>query len=302
MSDNKTKVIWNSKKGRYENSDTGTFVSEGREARDMTLGDVGTSFAYGVGLGSAWMASKPLRRWGSEIHEDLKQKRADRQHIQKISKPFTGTDRQRLWNLHKLSKKGWAKKEGIKRGNAVWNLMSRGDKILSRHTGETKQMFHAFGIEEMKKEGKYQVKSLLTGSKADTLESKLVKTTTMKPKRRLTSTEKLFINSRNNPPETSKLYVKVEHPSDSNIAKYKKILPDPKNVLGKYGQLGRTKYRQAQNVEATKLATGKKKLLSKQSVRSRGGGGSPGGPGKWSILDRLKQRSSPWAWLSKKTF
>ena len=35
---------------------------------------------------------------------------------------------------------------------------------------------------------------------------------------------------------------------------------------------------------------------------SRGGGGSPAGPGKFSILDRLKQRSPPWAWLSKKTF
>ena len=290
MADNKTKIVWNSKKGRYEKSETGTFISEGREARDMTLGDIGTSFAYGVGLGSAWMASKPLRRWGSEIHEDLKQKRADRQHIEKISKPFTGTDRQRLWNLHKITKKGWVEKEGIKRGNAVWNLMSRGDKIISRHKGEMREMFHAFGKEQMAKEGKYQIKSLLTGSKADTLESKLVKTTTMKMKKPLTRSEKIFVNMRNRPPEVSRMHIEG-----------KKILPDPKNVIGKYEQLGRTKYRQAQNVEATKLATGKQKLLSKQSVRSRGGGGSPAGPGKFSILDRLKQKS-PWAWLSKKTF
>ena len=289
MADNKTKVIWNSKKGRYEKSDTGTFMSEGREARDMTLGDLGTSFAYGASAGAAWMASKPLRRWGSEIHEDLKQKRADRQHIQKISKPFTGTDRQRLWNLHKISKKGWVEKEGIKRGNAVMNLMTGGKAHEFR--AETRKMMHAFGKEQMAKEGKYQIKSLLTGSKADTLESKLVKTTTMKMKKPLTRSEKIFVNMRNRPPEVSKMHIEG-----------KKILPDPKNVIGKYEQLGRTKYREAQNVEATKLAKGKQKLLSKQSVRSRGGGGSPGGPGKWSILDRLKQRSSPWAWLSKKTF
>ena len=53
------------------------------------------------------------------------------------------------------------------------------------------------------------------------------------------------------------------------------------------------------NIEAP--SKGKKQLLSKQSVRSRGGGGSPAGPGKFSILHRLKQKS-PWAWLSKKTF
>ena len=40
MADNKTKVIWNYKKGRHEKSDTGTFMSEGREARDLTLGDL----------------------------------------------------------------------------------------------------------------------------------------------------------------------------------------------------------------------------------------------------------------------
>jgi len=253
MADNKTKVIWNSKKGRYEKSDSGTFMSEGREARDMTLGDLGEGFAYGVGAGAAWMASKPLRRWGSEIHEDLKEKRADRQHIEKISKPFKGTDRQRLWNLHKISKKGWVEKEGIKRGNAVWNLMSRGDKILSRHTGESKKMFQAFGKEQMAIEGKYQIKSLLTGSKADTLESKLVKTTTMKPKQPLTRSEKIFVNTRNFPPESSRMHVEG-----------KKILPNPTNVIGKYGQLGRTRYRQAQNVEATKLAKGKQKLLRNQ--------------------------------------
>ena len=284
MADNKTKIVWNSKKGRYEKSETGTFISEGREARDMTLGDIGTSFAYGVGLGSAWMASKPLRRWGSEIHEDLKQKRADRQHIQKISKPFTGTDRQRLWNLHKITKKGWVEKEGIKRGNAVWNLMSRGDKIISRHKGEMREMFHAFGKEQMAKEGKYQIKSLLTGSKADTLESKLVKTTTMKMKKPLTRSEKIFVNMRNRPPEVSRMHIEG-----------KKILPDPKNVIGKYEQLGRTKYREAQNVEATKLAKGKQILLSKQSTRSKGGGKSGGGGGgKFGIINRALGGRSPW--------
>ena len=283
MADNKTKIVWNSKKGRYEKSDTGTFISEGREARDMTLGDVGTSFAYGTGAGAAWMASKPLRRWGSEINEDLKEKRADRRHIEKISKPFKGTDRQRLWNLDKIFKKGWLEKEGIKRGNTVWNSMSRGDKILSEHKGQMKEMFHAFGKEQMKKEGKYQIKSLLTGSKADTLESKLVKTTTMKMKKPLTKPEKIFVNTRNRPPKVSQMHIEG-----------KKILPDPKNVLGKYGQLGRRNYRQAQNVEATKLATGKQKLLSNQLVKSRGGGKSGGGGGgKWGGM--FKGRGgSPW--------
>ena len=41
------------------------------------------------------------------------------------------------------------------------------------------------------------------------------------------------------------------------------------------------------------------KPLGKKTMR--GGGGSPSGPGKFGILDRLKQRS-PWSWLSKKTF
>ena len=283
MADNKTKIVWNSKKGRYEKSDTGTFISEGREARDMTLGDIGTSFAYGVGLGSAWMASKPLRRWGSEIHEDLKQKRADRQHIQKISKPFTGTDRQRLWNLHKITKKGWVEKEGIKRGNAVWNLMSRGDKIISEHKGQMREMFHAFGKEQMAKEGKYQIKSLLTGPQANTLESKLVKTTTMKMKKPLTRSEKIFVNMRNRPPEVSRMHIEG-----------KKILPDPKNVIGKYEQLGRTRYRQAQNVEATKLATGKQKMLEnqKRTVRQEKAAGRLGTKMRSIILNlRSKPRA-----------
>ena len=64
-----------------------------------------------------------------------------------------------------------------------------------------------------------------------------------------------------------------------------------KNKLQRLGRLGDHAIEQGK-VKAQKI---------KSSVKSRGGGGSPAGPGKFSILDRLKQRS-PWAWLSKKTF
>jgi len=74
----------------------------------------------------------------------------------------------------------------------------------------------------------------------------------------------------------------------------KKILPNPTNVIGKYGQLGRTRYRQAQNVEATKLAKGKQKMLEnqKRTVRQEKAAGRLGTKMRSIILNlRSKPRA-----------